>query len=192
MSFIFFSGLAHFYYLILKAEMNLYFYLVEDGLAEIKMGVITEVDLEAQLFGPPGNEKITYIKTITRRIGRHEVSPPEEIRSRSQYLRSLTMNMVPMIALMLATPGLGIISWKRKLLYLLLSIILLNTTHLFHLYLFYRSNYFPIHWQEWKFLKTLILELFTFWEALGRPISPLLIWLLFYNPVIFKFIKVNG
>jgi hypothetical protein len=172
--------------------MNLYFYLVENGVVEVKMGVITEAELEAQLAGEPGNEKIRYIKTITRRIGRYEQGPPQEIRSRSQYLRSLTMNMVPMVALMLATPGLGIISWKRKFLYLLLAIVLLNATHLFHLYLFFRTNYFPVHWQKWPVLKTIILELFTFWEALGRPISPLLIWLLFYNQVLFKFIKVEG
>jgi hypothetical protein len=119
------------------------------------------------------------------------VSPPQEIGAGAQYLRSLTMNTVPLVALMIATPGLGLITWKRRLLYLFLSLVLLNATHLFHLYLFYRSNFFPVHWQNWELVKKLIVDLFIFWEALGRPISPLLIWLLFYNRILFKSIKVE-
>jgi len=176
----------HFYYSILKSEMNAYFYIFEDGVVEVKMGTTTKVDVKAEIIKDPGKRRIFFQKTFTQKVGKVAIGEPQIMRSRSQYLRSLTLNIIPMIALMIATPGMGIYSWKRKLIYLILALIALNISHFCHIYLFYLSNFFPVRFADVEWLKKLVGDLFVFWESLGRPISPLIIWLLFYNRLLFK------
>lgn len=193
LSFIWFSGLSHYYYVYLQQMMNLYLHVAVDGIVDRKMDIrIIELDVSAELVKERDLEVMAYIRTFTERINKIQVKPPLVQKSElSQDLRSLTMNMIPMIALMIVTPGLGIITWKRKLVYIFLALFTLSLTHVFHMVLFYYSNFFPFKYRDWKLIQKLIEDLFIFWESLGRPISPLLTWLFFYNSILFKHVQVE-
>ncbi len=118
----------------------------------------------------------------------------DSLRKRTKGLELLTLhfNVIPFVALFLATPG---ISWKRRLISLPIAFVFLSLSHLLHAYL----NYYAIThqkvdvmmnkpFQAWLKVSSmnLVLYLRAFMEQAGSRLISFLLWIVFYNKKIFE------
>ncbi len=192
LKFFLFSIVALFIWLAVKDTYNVFLKDLSIGLIEDKIPILeTRYYPEIEGETDKKNRGTLGIVFAPYMNGPILLKQPKPV-SVELHLNTIHFNIIPFLALILASPFL---SWKRLLIFILLGFVFLSCTHIFHIHLDLMSFYFKSQTfeynpstmapyqlkaaQVWLYQNKFRNSIQGFMEQAGSMMFPALIWLIY-------------